>query len=1068
MVNNLFDKKNLNDFVEKYDSLLKIDNEKREALNKWNEMLISNELTDEEGNYGNFQDIVLRQILGYSIDDFTTNYTTEGNESVEFVLYNKYKDPYVAIELKGSNTNLMKYRNHKGETPMQQASRYATSAKSFKWCIACNYDTFIFFNKNSREEYISFNFSDLSNQTKLKQFLLIFSKSSLIDADVPSILLEESRDIDKDFEDEFYKLFSETRLMLIKELEFTSNLNKDEAIHYAQLILNRYIFICFAEDKGLIPHDTNRDTITTPLKIGNLSHKKPRIWQRLNELFDDIDEGRTAKNISAFNGGFFKEDLSQLTIRDYVEDDFFEDCKIKWKFEDKDLEQITKSMHNRENINPIYFNLLLIAHFNFNTELDVNILGHIFENSIGDIENIKNGKENKEIISERNKLGVFYTPDPITEHICNNTIIPFLSKSHNVNTISDLINEYYDKDNYDFLDELDDKLRDIKILDPSCGSGAFLNKATDILLEIHSRIHHIKAEQNAIYVTTKKRKGRKSETAKYYQLDTFDDNLKRREIVLNNVYGVDINPESVELTKLGMFLKVAKKGLKLPTLDKNIKCGNSLIDDKVVAGESAFDWEFEFKEVFKNGGFDVIIGNPPYVATKLIPEIDRNYYWEKYKDVLFSEMDLYEIFMFKSLNYLLKDKGYLGFITPNSFYAINSFKKLREFILTHTSIIEIIDFPYRFYPFEEVNTETTISIYRKHYDKNNLCNLKIVDKKLQEKTGNLVNVFKNEDIIKQEDILNLLDGIIVIKPDMLVIKLLKNPMRFKDYTTLHKGWMSVPSVVQTDNIFYDKGIFHFDEIKNDEFLLSNCNKYLEGKDIHRYYADDVDKYVYIKDIAKNTKSWHFSRKIILQRIVGQNKNKISATLDFENNIIFPNANLVNVNSDNNHNIALFLGILNSKLISFYWDRFIGESNTNITKKAFESIPIPDLSELSEDKISKYVFKIISTLKELNIIKNKFFNKVLININREIIINTKIQNFEKLDFIDFADEIINKQKIEFSLDKQDEWEDYFNNAKEKCLEIQSQIKQLDDKINKLVYELYNLNPEEINIIENSFN
>lgn len=537
---------------------------------------------------------------------------------------------------------------------------------------------------------------------------------------------------------------------------------------------------------------------------------------------------------------------------------------------------------------------------------------------------------------------------------------------------------------------------------------------------------------------------------------------------MNNVYGVDINPESVELTKLGMFLKVAKKGLKLPTLDKNIKCGNSLIDDKVVAGESAFDWEFEFKEVFKNGGFDVIIGNPPYVATKLIPEIDRNYYWEKYKDVLFSEMDLYEIFIFKSLNYLLKDKGYLGFITPNSFYSINSFKKLREFILTHTSIIEIIDFPYRFYPFEEVNTETTISIYRKHYDKNNLCNLKIVDKKLQEKTGNLVNVFKNEDIIKQEDILNLLDGIIVIKPDMLVIKLLKNPMRFKDYTTLHKGWMSVPSVVQTDNIFYDKGIFHFDEIKNDEFLLSNCNKYLEGKDIHRYYADDVDKYVYIKDIAKNTKSWHFSRKIILQRIVGQNKNKISATLDFENNIIFPNANLVNVNSDNNHNIALFLGILNSKLISFYWDRFIGESNTNITKKAFESIPIPDLSELSEDKISKYVFKIISTLKELNIIKNKFFNKVLININREIIINTKIQNFEKLDFIDFADEIINKQKIEFSLDKQDEWEDYFNNAKEKCLEIQSQIKQLDDKINKLVYELYNLNPEEINIIENSFN
>ena len=1067
MVNNLFDKKNLNDFVEKYDSLLKIDDDKSSALNKWNEMLVSNDLTDETSNYGNFQDIVLRQILGYSIDDLTTNYTTEGNESVEFVLYNKYKEPYVVIELKGSNTDLMKYRNHKGETVMQQASRYATSEKSFKWCIACNYDTFIFFNKNSRGEYISFDFSDFSDPIKLKEFLLIFSKSSLIDADVPSNLLEESRDIDKDFEDEFYKLFSETRLMLIKELEFTSNLNKDDAIHYAQLILNRYIFICFAEDKGLIPQYTNKDTITTPLKIGNLSHKKPRIWQRLTELFDDIDEGRTAKNISAFNGGIFNEDLSFLKIRDYVEDDFFEDCKIKWKFENKDLEQITKSMHNRENINPIYFNLLLIAHFNFNTELDVNILGHICENSIGDIENIKNGKENKDIISERNKLGVFYTPEPITDYICNNTIIPFLSKSHKVNSISELINEYYDKDNYDFLDELDNKLRNIKILDPACGSGAFLNKATDILLEIHSRIHHIKSEQNAVYEKTKKRKGRKSGTAKYYQLDSFDDNLKRREIVLNNIYGVDINPESVELTKLGIFLKVAKKGLKLPTLDKNIKCGNSLIDDKAVAGDLSFNWEFKFKEIFDNGGFDIIIGNPPYVATKLIPEIDREYYWKKYEDILFSEMDLYEIFMYKSLNQLLKDNGYLGFITPNSFYSINSFKKLREFLLTTTSIIEIIDFPYRFYPFKEVNTETTITIYRKHYDKNNICNLKIVDKELQEKNRNLVNVFKNEDDIKQDDILTLLDGIIVINPDKLVIKLLKNPMRFKNYLTLHKGWMSVPDVIKTDEIFYDKGIFQHDEIENDEFLLNNCNKYLEGKDIHRYYTDNVDKFVYIKDIAEKTKSWHFSNKIILQRIVGQNKNKISATLDFENNIIFPNANLVNLNENNEYNIELFLGILNSKLISFYWNMFIGESNTNITKKAFESIPIPDLTKMSEDKISNNVLEIISRFKELKNIKNKFYNRLLTNLNMEININTKIQNFEELTFMEFVEEIKFNQNIKFLLEEQDEWEDYFNSSKKKCLEIESQIDMLENNINNSIYQLYDLTPDEIITIENSF-
>ena len=430
-------------------------------------------------------------------------------------------------------------------------------------------------------------------------------------------------------------------------------------------------------------------------------------------------------------------------------------------------------------------------------------------------------------------------------------------------------------------------------------------------------------------------------------------------------------------------------------------------------------------------------------------------------------MDLYELFIYKSLKQLLKNNGYLGFITPNSFYSINSFKKLREYLLNNTSIIEIIDFPYRFYPFEDVNTETTITIYKKKFDKDNICNLKIVDKELQEKHRNFVNVFKNEDKITQKDFLILLDGIIVIKPNKLVIKLLKNSMRFKDYLTLHKGWMSVPDSIKTDKIFYNKGIFQYDEIENDKFLLNNCNKYLEGKDIHRYYIDNVDKYVYIKDIAEKTKSWHFSKKIILQRIVGQNKNKISATLDLDNNIVFPNANLVNLKENNDYNIELFLGILNSKLISFYWNIFIGESNTNITKKAFESIPIPDLSKMSEDKISKNVLEIISKFKELTNIKNKFYSRLLTNLNEKIDINTKIQNFEKITFTEFVEEIKFNQKIKFSLEEQDEWEDYFNSSKKNCLEVESQIGMLENNINNLVYELYNLTPEEISTIENSF-
>ena len=124
--------------------------------------------------------------------------------------------------------------------------------------------------------------------------------------------------------------------------------------------------------------------------------------------------------------------------------------------------------------------MLTISSFDFSTELDVNILGHIFENSIGDIEELKEDKKGR-----RKKEGIFYTPNYITDYICRNTIIPYLSKSGHANTIPDLLEEYWGS----AINELDMKVKKIKIVDPACGSGAFLNKATDILLEIHIAIH---------------------------------------------------------------------------------------------------------------------------------------------------------------------------------------------------------------------------------------------------------------------------------------------------------------------------------------------------------------------------------------------------------------------------------------------------------------------------------------------------------------------------------------------------------------------------------------------------
>jgi type II restriction/modification system DNA methylase subunit YeeA len=147
------------------------------------------------------------------------------------------------------------------------------------------------------------------------------------------------------------------------------------------------------------------------------------------------------------------------------------------------------------------------------------------------------------------------------------------------------------KDEQDAYRAYQQILQNVKVLDPACGSGAFLVKVFDYLYAENLRVGKIVKS-------------------------LFDDEEIYKSILRNNIYGVDLNPESVEITKLSLWLKSAQKDRKLNNLDQNIKCGNSLIDNPAVAGERAFDRNKEFADIMKSGGFDVIVGNPPYVTTK--------------------------------------------------------------------------------------------------------------------------------------------------------------------------------------------------------------------------------------------------------------------------------------------------------------------------------------------------------------------------------------------------------------------------------------------------------------------
>ena len=208
-----------------------------------------------------------------------------------------------------------------------------------------------------------------------------------------------------------------------------------------------------------------------------------------------------------------------------------------------------------------------LAAYDFESQVDVNILGHIFENSLNEIESINaeiEGGDFDKQKSKRKKDGVFYTPKYITKYIVENTVgklcvdkkveLGFkeeayfeIKKNTRTNTKKKLLK---------ILDSYRDWLLQLTICDPACGSGAFLNQALDFLIKEHTYLDELKAKVLGGAIV-------------FSDIETT--------ILENNIYGVDLNEESVEIAKLSLWLRTAQPRRKLNDLSSNIKCGNSLI-----------------------------------------------------------------------------------------------------------------------------------------------------------------------------------------------------------------------------------------------------------------------------------------------------------------------------------------------------------------------------------------------------------------------------------------------------------------------------------------------------------
>lgn len=315
----------------------------------------------------------------------------------------------------------------------------------------------------------------------------------------------------------------------------------------------------------------------------------------------------------------------------------------------------------------LYFGKDKSYKYNF-AYIPADVLGNIYEQYLGHI--LKKTEKRAKLTegkTHRKEQGIYYTPTYIVDYIIKNTL-GTLAKDKNFD------------------------ISKIKVLDPACGSGSFLIKAFNFLYELN--------DKNGEIVKVKV----EGDMPKTY--------AKKIQILKENIFGVDLDVKAVEIAQLNLFLKTMEKGHELPILQKNIKCGNSLIDDPKFSPHP-FKWEEEFKEV-KEGGFDVVLGNPPYInaiqLTKTVGESVKQYWKNKYQSAR-GTYDIYILFFEQALR-VCKEGGFVAFITPNKYVSSPYGIALREFIANNYKLVKIIDLS-RVKVFDDPSVYPIITIIQK-------------------------------------------------------------------------------------------------------------------------------------------------------------------------------------------------------------------------------------------------------------------------------------------------------------------------------------------------------------------
>ncbi|MGQ0634486.1 MAG: Eco57I restriction-modification methylase domain-containing protein [Planctomycetaceae bacterium] len=522
--------------------------------------------------------------------------------------------PTAVIELKGATTDLDRDRSG-GRTAVQQAWDYRNALPDCVWVIVSNFTTIrLYHREKGTLAYEEFSLQELRIRERFDEFYYLFERGGLL----PSRLGQQPRALEllhrtqarqKEVGDDLYKEYQWRRLELIEHLYCNEGKSLDSAIRLAQKILDRIIFIAFCEDRGLLPEKLLE---TTPREIRLYSRALNPAWENFLDLFTAIDKGAKGKHeITAFNGGLFADDPEINALVLFSE---------KW----------TNSFAG-------------FGRYDFSEEVNVEVLGHLFERSITELEKLRVGglfalKANIEQANgngagraarrkaprvatasagspaskmpksaQRKRFGIYYTPAAFTGLIVERTVDATVGERFRaLQTQFDVDPESREEQDpgklLAYWSACLEFLKGMTVCDPACGSGAFLIRAYDALEAHYLAVVH----------------GLAGAGFPADEIVSLEDEIPDL-ILSRNLYGVDLSQEAVEITQLALWIRSARKGKTLADLSRHIIHGNSLVSDKSV-DPKALDWHKSFPNIFGKGsagGFTCVIGNPPWERVKV-------------------------------------------------------------------------------------------------------------------------------------------------------------------------------------------------------------------------------------------------------------------------------------------------------------------------------------------------------------------------------------------------------------------------------------------------------------------